>query len=201
MPAYVIVEARVHDLETYRPYMAASPGAVAASGGRFLVRGGKVTVLEGDWQPERVVVAEFDDLDAARSWYASDAYQAAKALREGAADLQMFAVAGTDLRPTAANGASAPAYVIVDAEVSDADKFSAYREAAGPAAEAYGGRYLVRGGETASLEGSWEPQRVVVAEFPDLESATRWYESPEYAHARSLREGAATMKIIAVEGV
>jgi uncharacterized protein (DUF1330 family) len=95
MPAYVIVETDVHDPEQYERYKAASPGAVAAGGGRFVVRGGEMAVLEGDCQPKRLVVLEFEDLDAAKRWYESPEYQDAKRLREGAANLRMVAVEGT----------------------------------------------------------------------------------------------------------
>jgi uncharacterized protein (DUF1330 family) len=94
MPAYVIVESDVHDAEQYERYKAASPGAIAAGGGRFVVRGGEIAVLEGDWQPKRLVVLEFEDLDAAKRWYESPEYREAKELREGAAKLHMVAVEG-----------------------------------------------------------------------------------------------------------
>jgi uncharacterized protein (DUF1330 family) len=94
MPAYVIVETDITDPEQYERYKAASPGAVAAGGGRFVARGGELAVLEGDWEPSRVVILEFPDLDAAKAWYASEQYQAAKELREGAATLKMVAVEG-----------------------------------------------------------------------------------------------------------
>jgi uncharacterized protein (DUF1330 family) len=96
MPAYVIVETDITDPEQYEKYKAASPGAIAAGGGRFLVRGGELAVLEGDWQPTRLVVLEFEDLAAAERWYESDAYQEAKKLREGAARLRIVAVQGVD---------------------------------------------------------------------------------------------------------
>jgi uncharacterized protein (DUF1330 family) len=96
MPAYVIVETDITDAEQYEKYKAASPGAIAAGGGRFLVRGGKHAVLEGDWQPSRLVVLEFEDLAAAQRWYESDAYQDAKKLRDGAASLRIVAVQGID---------------------------------------------------------------------------------------------------------
>lgn len=96
MPAYVIVETDVTDPERYEQYKAASPAAIAAGGGRFVVRGGELTVLEGDWQPPRLVVLEFEDLAAAKRWYESEAYQAAKKLREGAAHLRVVAVQGLD---------------------------------------------------------------------------------------------------------
>ena len=96
MAAYVIVETDVTDPEQYEQYKAASPGAIAAGGGRFLVRGGELAVLEGDWQPSRLVVLEFEDLGAAKRWYQSDTYQEAKKLREGAAHLRAVAVQGLD---------------------------------------------------------------------------------------------------------
>ena len=96
MAAYVIVETDVTDPEQYEQYKAASPAAIAAGGGRFLVRGGELAVLEGDWQPSRLVVLEFEDLAAAKRWYESEAYQGAKKLRDGAAHLRMVAVQGVD---------------------------------------------------------------------------------------------------------
>jgi uncharacterized protein (DUF1330 family) len=96
MPAYVIVETDITDPQQYEKYKAASPGAVAAGGGRFLVRGGEVAVLEGDWHPPRLVMLEFEDLAAAKAWFESDVYQEARKLREGAAHLRMVAVQGID---------------------------------------------------------------------------------------------------------
>ena len=96
MPAYVIVETDITDPEQYERYKAASPGAVAAGGGRFLVRGGELAVLEGDWSPSRLVMVEFPDLESAKRWYRSEGYEQAKKLREGAATLRMVAVQGLD---------------------------------------------------------------------------------------------------------
>jgi uncharacterized protein (DUF1330 family) len=94
VPAYIIVETDIHDAEQYERYKQASPGAVAAAGGRFIVRGGEMAVLEGDWHPKRLVMIEFEDLEAARRFYTSPAYEEAKKLRAGAANLNMVAVQG-----------------------------------------------------------------------------------------------------------
>jgi uncharacterized protein (DUF1330 family) len=94
MPAYVIVETDINDPEQYDRYRAASPDAVAAGGGRFVARGGELAVLEGDWNPKRLVILEFENLEAAKRWYASPEYSEAKKLREGAARLNMVAVEG-----------------------------------------------------------------------------------------------------------
>jgi uncharacterized protein (DUF1330 family) len=67
---------------------------VAAGGGRFVVRGGELAVLEGDWEPSRIVVLEFESLEAIKRWYHSPEYQEIKKLRDGAADLRMVAVEG-----------------------------------------------------------------------------------------------------------
>jgi uncharacterized protein (DUF1330 family) len=94
-----------------------------------------------------------------------------------------------------------PAYVIAEVDVSDPDQYARYRAAVPAGLEAHGGRFLARGGETASLEGDWQPKRIVVIEFSDLDSVRRWYDSAEYREARDLREGAAVMRMIAVAGV
>jgi uncharacterized protein (DUF1330 family) len=94
MPAYVIAEVDVHDPERYSNYTAAVPETLAAGGGRFVARGGELAVLEGDWTPARLVILEFDDLEAAKRWYESPAYEEAKRLREGAATLRLVAVQG-----------------------------------------------------------------------------------------------------------
>jgi uncharacterized protein (DUF1330 family) len=96
MPAYVIIETEIHDAEQYERYKAASPDAVHAGGGRFVVRGGELAVLEGDWDPPRLVILEFPDLEAAQRWYDSPEYVEARKLRQGAANLRMVAVQALD---------------------------------------------------------------------------------------------------------
>ena len=94
-----------------------------------------------------------------------------------------------------------PANVVVDTEVTDPARFAEYRDRATAAAEAHGARYIARGGAVETLEGDWTPARITLLEFPDLEAAKRWYDSPEYRHAREARAGAVTMRMIATEGV
>ena len=70
-----------------------------------------------------------------------------------------------------------PAYFIVDNEVTDPAGFEEYRKQVPATLEKYGGKILVRGGQMQTLEGDWKPKRIVVAEFPSLEQARRWYDS------------------------
>jgi uncharacterized protein (DUF1330 family) len=82
--AYVIADVDVSDPEKYEAYKALSPGAVAAAGGRFVVRGGRRETMEGHWVPGRVVVIEFPSWEAAKAFYDSTPYLVARAAREGA---------------------------------------------------------------------------------------------------------------------
>ena len=94
-----------------------------------------------------------------------------------------------------------PAYVIVETDVHDPERYERYKAASPDAVHSGGGRFVARGGELAVLEGDWSPSRLVILEFPDLEAAKRWYESPGYQEVKALREGAASLRMVAVEGV
>jgi uncharacterized protein (DUF1330 family) len=94
-----------------------------------------------------------------------------------------------------------PAYVAVQIVVRDPETYERYRQLAPPSIAAYGGRYLVRGGATETLEGTWRPRRFVVLEFPDAERARAWWASPEYAEAKALRQSCADTEMLLVEGV
>jgi len=94
MSAYIIVDSTVTDPERYDVYKTLAPPAIAKYGGRYLVRGGATTPLEGDWRPNRVVVLEFPDAEAARRFYDSPEYVAARAARAGAAKMNIVLVEG-----------------------------------------------------------------------------------------------------------
>lgn len=93
------------------------------------------------------------------------------------------------------------AYVIVDIAVRDRDTYERYKALAAPAVSHYGGRYLVRGGATQTLEGEWQPGRFVILEFPSAQMGRAWWDSPEYAPAKAIRQSCADTEMILVEGV
>ena len=94
MPAYLIARVHITDPERYREYTRLTPAAIARHGGRFVVRGGEVTVLEGPEERDRVVVIEFPSLEHARAFWSSPEYREAKAKRAGAATGQFILVDG-----------------------------------------------------------------------------------------------------------
>ena len=94
MAAYVIARINVTDPEKYEGYKALSPGAIAAYGGKFLARGGDVSVLEGEGEDRRVVIVEFPSVEQAKIFYDSPEYLEARAARAGAAEGQFLLVEG-----------------------------------------------------------------------------------------------------------
>ena len=101
MPAYVIVQITVKDPDVYEQYKALAPPAIAAYDGRYLLRGGSVETLEGDWKPSRFVILEFPDAERARAWWSSPEYAEGKALRQSCADTEMILVEGPSFDPSA----------------------------------------------------------------------------------------------------
>jgi len=91
-------------------------------------------------------------------------------------------------------------YVFMNANVTDSEKFAAYQPLSMQAIEAYGGKFLVRGGRSEAFEGSMRPPSVVL-EFADYETAKKWYRSAQYEAARHVRAGAAELNMMAVVGL
>ena len=94
MPAYLIARIHVTDPTRYADYVKLTPAAIAKHGGRFVVRGGEVTTLEGTPEHHRVVVIEFPSLDRAKAFWSSPEYAEAKAKRAGAATGQFILIDG-----------------------------------------------------------------------------------------------------------
>jgi len=92
--AYVIADIQVTDTAAYEPYRPLAAASIARFGGRFIVRGGKVDLLEGEPEPGRIVVIEFPDADTARRWYRSEEYQNALKIRQSASHGRVFLVEG-----------------------------------------------------------------------------------------------------------
>ena len=92
------------------------------------------------------------------------------------------------------------AYIVVEIHVKDPERYADYRTMVPSSLEAYGGKFLVRGGAVERLEGDWEPSRFVVIEFDSVEQAKRWWDSDEYRQARNLRQETADTRMIVVEG-
>jgi uncharacterized protein (DUF1330 family) len=95
MPAYVLSEVEILDETLADDYRRIAAASIAQYGGRYLVRGGAIHVVEGDWPSnKRVVVVEFPTMERAREWYASAAYAEALQLRHAALDRRLIFIDG-----------------------------------------------------------------------------------------------------------
>jgi len=94
MPAYIIVEIDIHYPTEYEDYKKLTTPTLAIYSGKFIVRGGATEMLEGDWQPKRIVVLEFPNKESAKQWWLSEEYAPAKALRQRTAMTKMILVEG-----------------------------------------------------------------------------------------------------------
>jgi uncharacterized protein (DUF1330 family) len=92
-------------------------------------------------------------------------------------------------------------YFIVDVKVEDPATYAEYRKLVQPTLDLYGGAFLARGGAVETIEGDWQPERLVIIEFANTETFKRWYDSPEYTSARAIRFSASTSRAVLLQGV
>ncbi len=93
------------------------------------------------------------------------------------------------------------AYVIADVEVTDPEKYEAYKDGVPALVEKHGGEYVVRGGEHVVLEGDWEPRRLVLMKFPDRASAEAFWDDQDYQPLKAARHASADSRLVLVEGI
>ncbi len=94
-----------------------------------------------------------------------------------------------------------PAYIIVDIKINDPQEYEEYKRHTPGSLLPFDGKFIVRSGETVTLEGDWTPERIVIVEFPTMEKAKAWWNSPGYAPAKLIRQRASHTRMIAVRGV
>ena len=94
MSAYLIANVEIKDSEKIKEYLASTPEILRKYSGRFLVRGGELWIAEGDWNPKRLVVVEFDSFEKAKEFWNSDDYKPFRELRQSSAYTEMIFVDG-----------------------------------------------------------------------------------------------------------
>jgi uncharacterized protein (DUF1330 family) len=94
MPAYVIAHVDVKDPVRYEDYRKRVKPTIDKFGGRFLARGGATEVLEGKWDPKRLVIVEFPSVEHARQWWNSEEYAPVRAMRQAASEGTLVLIEG-----------------------------------------------------------------------------------------------------------
>ena len=91
-------------------------------------------------------------------------------------------------------------YIVADIEITDSNEYQKYTQQTAATLEPYGGKFLARGGQPETLEGDWKTKRIVIIEFPSVEQAKTWYDSPEYSAIIGIRQRSAVSNILIVRG-
>lgn len=204
---YALFDVDIFDQQGYGEYMRRVSPALNAAGARYLVRGGQHKVLEGDWRPRRLVVVEFSSMGAAQEFYTSPEYRDCKDIRMACSAGDVVLVDGVDggaeNEPAEAKqNTAAKGYVIFDVKIHHMGRYQDFMQSVKPTIEAAGGKYLVRGGEHRVVEGDWDPDRLVLFEFPSVEKAEAFYFSENYqGGAKKIRDECSSAKVVVVEGV
>lgn len=92
------------------------------------------------------------------------------------------------------------AYIIVDVEVKDPGRYEAYKKLTPASLVPFQGKFVVRGGKSETLEGTWQPGRIVVLEFPSSDLARAWWSSGEYEPAKKIRQSSSVTQMLLIEG-
>ena len=93
------------------------------------------------------------------------------------------------------------AYLIADVEITNESVYAQYRERMTPTLDAYGGKFVARGGEIEVIGGSWNPQRLAIVAFDNMEQARAWLASPEFKELDDMRTSSSNINLVLVEGV
>ena len=94
MPAYVIFDVEIRNMNQYQEFMKGVKPAIEAAGGKYLARGGRHKVYEGDWEPRRIVLFEFPDVAAFEAFYNGQAYRELRPIRDACSSARLVSVEG-----------------------------------------------------------------------------------------------------------
>lgn len=198
MLAYLVATIDVHDAEAYKEYRAEVPAFIEKHGGRFIVRGGERTTLEDTWSAGHTVVVEFPDYSAAKAFFDDPDYALIAAIRHTHANSHAFIVEGvSDEKP----GQNYGDYLLASIVVEDPETYKGYAAQAPAVVEHYGGTFLARGGRAEGVEGTPDPDRIVLIGFADAAGASRFHGSSEYQPLIEVRHSASTGNVVALESV
>lgn len=200
LEAFLIVQLDVTDPERYEEYRRVVSPTVSRHDGTYLVRGGQFELFEGA-APGRLVIIRFPSFDAARTWYYSADYAAARDIRQAAARGNLSLVEGREVDLGLHLGA-APGFLLTMGTIHDDEGIKAYYPLARETVAAAGGRGLLGDSRRERLEGEALPESVVLLAFPGFQAGLDWYASPAYAEAMAIRRACVDTKMLLIaEGI
>jgi len=198
MTAYLIATIDVHDADGYEAYKSTVPALIEKHGGRYIVRGGERDVVEGSWPEGRIVVLEFPDWAHANAFADDPAYEPVAAIRHATTASHIWLVEGPE---GGGNADNQHAYVLGRIRMTDAERYAPYAAQVPAVLAACGGSYMARGGQSRSVEGGMDLDRLVIVAFANMEDARGFHGGEAYAPLIKIRQSASDSNIVIVEGL
>ncbi len=197
MAAFFVIDLNVPDPQKLAQYETAATPLLKKHGAKILTRAGAgdYDVIEGDWQPRRLVILEYPCLDAIHQFYNDPAFQPAKKARQNVPGAIANAIAVEGAPSTREGGA----YFVIDLTVFEPDLMKAF-EAANPMVSKHGGEFLVHSDRYEVIEGNWRPQRILIEQFASRQAIRKMYDDPENDALKAMRWSASSAKALAVDG-
>lgn len=196
-PAYIIFTEEIHNPDQVNDYAMKAGPTVAPFGGELVAFSDAQTVLEGGWHGSRVVIVKFKDVDTAKGWYNSDAYQEILPLRLTGTDSRSAILEGVE----GADYSDCKCFFLVTQNVLDADRLAAYAAKARPITLSHGGVPVITSTDPQIIEGDWHGERIVMLGFRDADHAKEWYNDPAYQDVLGERLAAADCRAVLVPGL
>ena len=197
MTAYFVIDLNVPDPQKLAEYETAANPLLSKYGAKVLTRAAAddYDVIEGDWQPRRLVILEYPSLHAIHEFYNDPEFQPAKKARQAVPSASANAIA-VEGNPSTRSGC---AFFVIDITVFDPDLMKQF-EAANHMVGKHGGEFLVRSDRYDVIEGSWRPQAILIEQFASREAIHNMYDDPENEALKIMRQRASSAKALAVDG-
>lgn len=188
-PAYMIIGVNIHDADSFRRYAQGAMPLLSRSGATILSGADDVTGLRGDWVPDRLVVLKFGSMKDARGFWNAPYYAPFKALRESCSDADILLVDEADeYRATGPDSGGSPHYLLGFSDMVNTDWAEEYSAGTTPIAARYGLTAVCRSDQFEVLDGSFDRRSMILLEFPSKAAFEGFWNDPDYAPLKKLRE-------------
>ena len=187
--AYIIVGLSIHDADLFRQYAEGALPVLSELSATVMAAANDVELLRGNWTPERLVVLKFPSMSEARAFWDAPEYAPFKALRESCSDSDIMLVDGADeFSETAAAADSALHFLLGCSDMLNTDWGAEYQEKTTPIARKYGLVARCRSDKFEVLDGTFNRRSMILLQFPSEESFRAFWNDPDYAPLKRLRE-------------
>ena len=198
MSAYLIASMKLHDHDSYEEYYKLVPDIISKHSGKYIIRGGELKVVEGNWPGDRIAVLEFPDYSSARNFVDDPEYKPIAEIRKNSSTSHIWLIDGVENKP---NTTDMHGYILGHVLINDEILYKTYADKVPEVMTELGGAYLARGGFCETIEGDLTLDRIVIVGFSSSNTADNFHKSDLYAPLLNIRTSASESNIVIVEGL